>query len=68
MATRKKKVPDELLPHCEDCKMGEFKHGENLGECHLLPMDWVGTDSGPTPMWKPACRDGYCRSFDRKVH
>lgn len=68
MASRKTKVSDDQLPHCEHCKCGEFKPGESIGECHLLPMDWVVIDAGPIPMWKPAQRNGYCKHFDRKVH
>lgn len=66
---KKQKTADDQLPHCSDCKLAEFKADEEIGECHLLPMDWVPVEGeGPVAMWKPAHKDGYCRYFERKVH
>lgn len=65
----KKQAPaNDQLPRCADCKLGEFDAGESIGDCHLLPMDWVPTDAGLMAMWKPAQADGYCRYFERKTH
>ena len=74
MVSRKIKVNDEMLPHCKDCKFGEF--GARVGECHYYPMDWVviknspaeGIEGGTFPMWRPAEENGYCSFFQRKVH
>lgn len=65
---KKQKTTSDLLPRCADCKLGEFEPGESLGDCHLFPMDWIQTEAGLVAMCKPAHKDGYCRSFERKVH
>lgn len=64
-----KKIPSDCMPRCEDCAASEFEPGEVMGECHLLPMDWVpmGEDH-VRPMWKAAIVGGWCMHFKRKVH
>jgi hypothetical protein len=63
-----KKLPDDCMPRCENCNAAEFEPGADVGECRLLPMDWVVVSDTPVAMWKPCYRDGYCRHFMRKSH
>lgn len=63
------KIPKDCMPKCEGCNAGVFEPGDEVGECHLLPMQWVTLgEQNAVPMWAPARRDGWCRHFERKVH
>lgn len=62
------KIPKDCMPRCENCKAAEFEPGEEVGECHLLPMDWVVVQEQPVLMWKGCERGGWCRHFERKTH
>jgi hypothetical protein len=66
---KKAEVPDDCMPKCENCNAGVFQKGEDIGECHLLPMDWIPIGDGDAlAKYKPAMRGGWCRHFDRKVN
>lgn len=68
MARKKPELPADCMPNCENCNAGRFNTGEEVGECRLLPMDWIVIADEPTPMWKPCYREGWCRHFERKTH
>jgi hypothetical protein len=56
------------MPKCATCNAGVFESGSDVGECRLLPMDWVPVEGNPVLMWKGCYRDGWCRHFERKAH
>lgn len=68
MGRKKTEVPGDCMPKCENCNASEFESGEDVGECHLLPMDWVVVEEQPVLMWKGCERSGWCRHFERKTH
>lgn len=66
---KKKPIPDDCMPCCENCNAGVFERGEVLGECHAAPMKWIPiAENGATPMWDAARVGGWCRLFQRKTH
>lgn len=68
MTKKKSDVSEDCMPKCENCNAGNFETNDDLGECHLLPMEWVVISDSPTAMWSPCFRGGYCRHFERKTH
>lgn len=70
----KNALPEDCIPKCSTCNASEFKdpkNDEEIGECHLLPMDWVVVverDDQPVPMWKPCVKTGWCRHYQRKTN
>lgn len=63
-----KKLPGDCMPKCGDCNAGQFQKGSDVGECRLLPMDWVVIADSPVLMWKGCYRDGWCRHFERRCN
>jgi hypothetical protein len=66
--TQTASIPDDCMPNCETCNAGVFDRESDVGECHLLPMDWVVVEGDPVLMWKGCYRDGWCRHFERRAH
>lgn len=63
------KIPKDCMPSCENCNAAEFEQGADVGECHLLPMDWIPIGDGDAiAKWKPCFPGGWCRHFERKSH